>query len=557
MHGRKRGNYFQYLNNNENAAPPKIPRQTLFNRKHKVIFCTHYTHSRSVHVHFFILIFFNLKAPNKCSIFELVSSLTNANNAVNSIDNITTENDLNNINNNCNDNNDTDAMENEEIGSFNASGPTIEMSNEDINFIENEYEFEELTEQTEYFAQHMVDAEDMCNLHPNTNCTVLDVYCMIYAFFIRHNITWTAVEDLLLLCNNIIGNNILQSSVHTFKKKIRKILNCDVIKHFICHNCELYLGTIEMLNKQNIKFCPSCRTEIQTNTKYKKNHFVTIPIENHLHDVLTRNRDNLKLNFDTLPTEISDVHDSFYFQQLREKIGNIPAITLTFSTDGAAKFKSCKEKSVWPIQFVINEISLEHRYKRENTFCAAVSFGRTPNMQSFFKPFIQEIKKINESGGLTIKLQNGDIQKIKIFPMIFTADTPARADVLMKSYFNGYNGCSYCHHAGTLVNRQIRYCKRDNANLRTNQQVRENMVEAQVSNSKVNGYKGMSPLMAFEYFDLVWQAAIDKMHNIDLGVISLLFNLFLESKNRKEWFVLCFFIRKNTCKCLFHRKFLF
>lgn len=204
-------------------------------------------------------------------------------------------------------------------------------------------------------------------------------------------------------------------------------------------------------------------------------------------------------------------------------------------------FKSCKDKSVWPIQFVINEIESEYRYKRENTFCAAISFGRTPKMQMFFKPFIQEIERINRSGGLTLKLQNGEKQFIKIFPMIFTADTPARADVLMKSYFNGYNGCSYCLHSGTLVNKQIRYCNRNNGNLQTNEQVRKDMIEAQTTNSKVNGYKGVSPLMAMKHFDMVWQVAIDKMHNIDLGVVPLLFNLFLDSKNRKEWYVICFF----------------
>lgn len=47
MNGRKRGNYFQYLNNDENASLPKIPRQTLWNRKQKVIHCTRRRYTRS------------------------------------------------------------------------------------------------------------------------------------------------------------------------------------------------------------------------------------------------------------------------------------------------------------------------------------------------------------------------------------------------------------------------------------------------------------------------------------------------------------------------------
>lgn len=230
------------------------------------------------------------------------------NNTENSIDNAT-KNLFNNLNDTFDGNNDIfDITGNEEDESIHVSGSTNE------NFIENDSDFDELTEQTEFFAQYEINTEDMRNLHPNTNCTVLDVHCMIYAFFIRHNITWTAVQDLLLLINRIIGKNELQTSVQTFKKKISNILNCDVIKHFFCHNCDLYLGTTETLNEMNVKFCPSCRTEIQTDTKYKKNHFASIPLKKHLHDVLARNRDNLNLSFETSTTEIRDVIFNSHFQ---------------------------------------------------------------------------------------------------------------------------------------------------------------------------------------------------------------------------------------------------
>lgn len=468
----------------------------------------------------------------------MVSSLRNTSNAGTSIDH-STESDLNTETNSFYDDNmSVEDLENCEGEILNESDSVISMPS-DHRCVQNDINVEEILEQTENFAQHSVNMEDMRVLHPNTSCTVLDVHCMIYAFLIRHNITWTAAADLIPLINHIIGKNLLEPSVHMLKKKIRQISNYNVIKHFVCHNCDLYLGTIEHLKRLNMKYCPNCRTETQTNTKYKKNHFVTIPLEKQLQDALSRNRDHLIFGAPASDS-ICDVHGSFHFRRFRQKMGNTPAITLTLSTDGAALFKSCKEKSVWPIQFVINEIELERRYKRENTFCAAISFGKTPKMQTFFRPFLEEIKSINESGGLTIQLKNGQMQRIKVFPMIFTADTPARADVLMKSYFNGYNGCSYCTHSGTLVNKQIRYCKRDNGDLRTDDQVRKDMSQAQATNSKVNGFKGMSPLMAMDHFDLVWQVGIDKMHNIDLGVTALLFNLFLDSKNRKERFVFFF-----------------
>lgn len=209
-------------------------------------------------------------------------------------------------------------------------------------------------------------------------------------------------------------------------------------------------------------------------------------------------------------------------------------ITLTLSTDGAAIFKATKEKSLWPLQFIVNEIVLEHRFRRENIFCSAISFGATPNMQTFMKPFLEEIMQINAEGGLSFKMKSGEIKKCKIFPMIFTGDTLAKQYVLNKGSFNGYMGCPYCLHAGTLVNKQVRYCNRDNAPLRTNDQTRSDMLEAQASGKKINGYFGVSPLMAIHNFDVVKQVAIDKMHNIDMGVTKKLFNLFLNEKNRKQ-----------------------
>lgn len=403
------------------------------------------------------------------------------------------------------------------------------------NSNQNWLDFEELVDESNYFVQPSTDLGDLQQLHPNTRCTVIDAHCMIYAYALRHNLTWEAIEDLVRLSNQIIGSPVLQPSKFIFKKKMNQITNYSSNKHFFCHKCELYFGTIEKINRLSDGVCPNCHVEIQTDTKYHKNHFIAMLIKSQLREVLERNSDHLNFDFDASATNICDVHDSVYFKNLRDKMGNVPVVTLTISTDGAVRFKSTKEKSVWPLQFFINEIDLEHRFKRENILCSSVSFGKTPKMQVFFKPFIEEINKINSEGGLRFTLKNGHTQTTKIIPMIFTGDIPVRCDVLMKSQFNGYNGCTHCSHKGTLVNKQIRYCKRDNGPLRTNDEVRANMLEAQTAKEKVNGYKGLSPLVALEYFDVVQQIGIDKMHNIDLGVTALLFKLFLKSeKNRKE-----------------------
>lgn len=155
-------------------------------------------------------------------------------------------------------------------------------------------------------------------------------------------------------------------------------------------------------------------------------------------------------------------------------------------------------------------------------------------MQVFLKPFIEEIDNINSEGGMIIRMKNGQVKTIKIYPMIFTGDTLAKEYVLNKVHFNGYKGCSYCLHNGTLVEGQVRYCKRDNGPLRTNKQTRADMLAAQETKTKVNGYHGVSALMAFKHFDVVRQVAIDKMHNVDMGVTKKMFHLFLDDKNRRK-----------------------
>lgn len=370
-------------------------------------------------------------------------------------------------------------------------------------------------------------------LHGDTECTVTDAMLMIYAFSVRHSLTWVATEDLTRLVNKVIGSNVLSPSKYHFKKKFKSSKN-QFVTHIICHFCNQYLGDLSDIVESNVQFCSNCHTEIQIDTKYKKNHFITIPIEPHLKNVLRQNIGNLHLNLNTKMSAnaICDVHDSAHFLRMKAEMAGKPFITLTVSTDGARVFESASENSLWPIQFIINEIDLENRFKRENIVCSAFSFGKTPNMQIFFKSFIEEINNINAAGGIKL-LANGQSKLVKVFPMIFTADTPAKSHILNKINFNGYKGCPYCLHEGTLVNGQIRYCKRDEAQIRINQDTRADMLTAQITKKRHNGYTGSSPLICLDHtFDIVWQVGIDKMHSVDIGAFKRLIELFLNKKNQ-------------------------
>lgn len=71
---------------------------------------------------------------------------------------------------------------------------------------------EQVNDDSNYCIDDNINSEDLLTLHPHTSCTVLDLYCMIYAFSTRHSLTWVATEDLLHLINQVIGREEISPS---------------------------------------------------------------------------------------------------------------------------------------------------------------------------------------------------------------------------------------------------------------------------------------------------------------------------------------------------------
>lgn len=56
-------------------------------------------------------------------------------------------------------------------------------------------------------------------IHPNLDCKTADAIAMILAYFLQHHLTWVALEDLLTLFHNIIGDESnLPKTKYLFKK---------------------------------------------------------------------------------------------------------------------------------------------------------------------------------------------------------------------------------------------------------------------------------------------------------------------------------------------------
>lgn len=372
---------------------------------------------------------------------------------------------------------------------------------------------------------------DFLPIHESLNCSRADAMKMIEIYRIRHNLTWRAVEDLCNLINKLLGSNSLPISKHLWKKKVMLSNNLRPTFHFCCKQCSYYLGSEEALKISQQKYCANCKTDIDLKKKYRNNFFVILPIAPQIQKIM---RNEAFSNLQSTSGNICDIFDAEKYCSLKQQFGNKKFITLTTNTDGARVFKSTKHGSFWPVLHYINEINLNHRFNRCNILCSAFYFGKTPDMNSFLRPFIEEINNINLNE-ITIPI-NGISTKISVIPLFLTLDSVAKCSVLNKVQFNGYYGCPTCEHPGTLIGRNIRYCRRDDGPNRTSEGIKNNMIQAHQEGINIKGFKGLSALLGIRIieFDLVWQIPIDKMHNVDLGVTKKLIDLWINSKNHTK-----------------------
>lgn len=168
------------------------------------------------------------------------------------------------------------------------------------------------------------------------------------------------------------------------------------------------------------------------------------------------------------------------------------------------------------------------------------NFSGKPEMKAFFYPLLNELKQIQNEGGIFMDI-NG--REFRFLPLIFqcNVDLPAKAEVQCLISYNGRFGCGYCQHPGNAVKERkgtksvIRFIKKENVSMRTH----FNMIEAYKafnpkSKTLLNGIKGISCLIGAKEFDLVNGFSIDYMHCVLLGVWKKQLDLWLSPKYHKE-----------------------
>lgn len=121
-------------------------------------------------------------------------------------------------------------------------------------------------------------------------------------------------------------------------------------------------------------------------------------------------------------------------------------------------------------------------------------------------------------------------------------DLPARAEVQCFKNATGKNACSYCHHTGVPIKNHskgttIRYTKTSSSPpMRTHMETIaiSQQILAKDSTSdetdSIRGIKGQSALFMFDYIDIIKSVPTDYMHNVLLGSMKDLLEIWIGKK---------------------------
>lgn len=352
------------------------------------------------------------------------------------------------------------------------------------------------------------------------------------------------MESAAELINSTPGAKI---KIPATKFKIKKLINplYEPIFYVLCPKCKNHSPTVNTTIN-----CESCNIPLN---RAKSKYFVYIPIEDQLKKSINDNFDGIisySERFSNNGNTITDVQDCYQFKEAQKKHPHSMILSMTLNTDGAQLFNS-SNKSIWPIQIILNCLHPSIRFLLENIIVVALH-SEKPNMTDFFFPLLKELKEIQTRGGINISHAGKMINFIPIITMC-TLDLPAKAALQEMVGHTGYKGCSYCLHPGVSIKPDknskavVRYVKKDGIRDRTHNGILRTYQK--LSSSPIDGIKAVSCMVAASEFDLINGYGIDYLHCALLGVMKKLLDLWLNSKNHNK----AFYLHKKSQEALNNR----
>lgn len=358
--------------------------------------------------------------------------------------------------------------------------------------------------------------------------------------FLKYNQSYKSLESMAHIMNLMDDTSIqIPESKYRIIKRIDPLFKVEI--HIFCINCKKHTPSTVCA-----VLCQTCSKLIKTTNS---NFFVYIPIEQQLRKVIDHHWDEIIL-YPTPPKNanvMKDIHDSIIYKKVEAKYESCRILSLVASTDGAVLFKN-NSKSLWAIQIYQNYLHPSMRYVANNVMCIAFHCdSKKPDMRAFFLPLLQELKSINNAGGLLVE-KNGRKQRFMPLLTHFVGDSPAKNEVQEMLSCAGYKSCPYCFHPGLRVkgkskdhqsksNTFVRYIRRDppdllrthSDTLKTYQRLKQTF-----AGTPIDGIKKTACMVAATDFDLINGFGIDYMHCVLEGVLKKLLCLWLDSTHHKQ-----------------------
>lgn len=217
-------------------------------------------------------------------------------------------------------------------------------------------------------------------LYPGANITEGESALLTLAFVLRHGISDKGLEDLLTLINCHTPTPVYKSK-YCFLKRFPSF-SAETTKHYYCSECS---GSVTFSNENAARTeCPECQFRVDKEyLEDQQMFFYTMPLEDQIKDSL---KDPEVLSQIGKHGNVSDiVHGDVYKRLVRDKVISDKDLTIQFNTDGARVFKSA-QKSLWPIQVVINE--LPFHIGNNKPILTGVWFGKGLHEWTHFKKLL-------------------------------------------------------------------------------------------------------------------------------------------------------------------------
>lgn len=348
-----------------------------------------------------------------------------------------------------------------------------------------------------------------------------------FRFYLRHNLTLTALEDMMRLLNSVSNDKHFPTSKYKLFQYMES--NIDTQYYVKCATCNEY--------KQNPKgkadlFTCDCGEILKAE---ETNFFVYFSIVEQLVNELSKNEKYINRFYNDSKNSAMSSTGTVMSSLLHEMSPIFP-LPLQLFTDGVQVNKS-NSNSLWPILVIQNFLPPNIRFKKNNVICAGLYYGNEkPNMCQFFLPLIKDLKdKIFD-----VFCENKTMQFQPVVSS-FCVDLPAKAMVQCFVQCNGYNSCTYCKHPGCRVKNPhgtvlVRFTNGKCMEPRTHEETLISMMEnfkRPNSTTKVDGVKSVSCIVGLDHADTINMFGIDYMHNCLLGVGSQLFDLWINSSSKK------------------------